>query len=309
MYNEKLKKDYLNNGIGSKNAVDFRAVANAAANMEAQFDRDLAYFTREEVIQLINSLELTNPLTVKGNLSAIRNYQIAYSSNTELEDNPIRKEEIDIVSAIRKRFYASYHDLVCAMEKVTSLTDGYPEPAALTLAWLGIPFSEACALQTNQVDLLNGVIARYPQRDIVFGSDEPEVLKVLRAYANTSKSYRTRNCTYEVYQPKNNPYFLHAMVSKGSIDKVAKPIAQSNLTSSFAKLVVKLKAQNDSANYNYTDVLRSGELYRLYVAEKNGLAVTSKINEERVCSMISGKMPYYELMYQYKKYKQAFNLH
>jgi hypothetical protein len=309
MYNEELKKDYLNNGIGSKNVVDFRAVANAAANMETEFDRDLAYFTREEVIQLINSLELTNPLTVKGYLSAIRNYQMVYSSNTELDENPIRKEEIDIVSGIKKCFYDSYHSLKCSLEKGMSFTDGYAEPAALTLAWIGIPFYEACRLQTSQVDLMNGVIARYPQRDIVFGNDEPEALKILRAYANTSKSYRTRNCTYEVYQPKNNPYFLHAMVSKGSIDKVAKPIAQSNLTSSFAKLAVKVKEQNDSVNYNYTDILRSGELHRIYVAEQNGLAVTSKINEERVCSMISGKMPYYELMYQYKKYKQAFNLH
>lgn len=309
MYNKEAKEKYLNGEIGSKNAGDFRAVANASANMEAQFDRDLAYFTREEVIQLINSLELTNPLTVKGYLSAIRNYQIMCSNDTELADNPISKEEIDIVSGIKKCFYDSYHSVKCSLEKGMSFTDGYAEPAALTLAWLGISFPEACTLQTNQVDLMNGVIARYPKRDIVFGNDEPEALKTLRTYANTSKSYRTRNCTYEVYQPKNNPYFLHAMVSKGSIDKVAKPITRSNLTSSFAKLMMKVKEQGDNVNYSYADVLRSGELYRLYVAEKNGLAVTSKINEERVCSMISGKMPYYELMYQYKKYKQAFNLH
>lgn len=309
MYNEELKKDYLNNGIGSKNVVDFCAVANAAANMEAEFGRDLAYFTREEVIQLINGLELTNPLTVKGYLSAIRNYQMVCSDNTELADNPIRKEEIDIVSGIRKCFYASYHDLVCAMEKVTSLTDGYPEPAALTLAWLGLSILEALELKSENVDLMNGVIARYPQRDIVFGSDESEALKVLRTYANTSKSYRTRNCTYEVYKQENNPYFLHTMVSKSSIDKPGKPIGRNNLTGGYSKMSQKAKELGFDFGFAYSDILRSGELYRLYVAEQNGLAVTSKINEERVCSMISGKMPYYELMYQYKKYKQAFNLH
>ena len=231
------------------------------------------------------------------------------SDDTELANNPINKEEIDIVGGIKKCFYDSYHSLKCSLKKGMSFTDGYAEPAALTLAWLGIPFSEACAMRTSQVDLLNGVIARYPKRDIVFGDDEPEALKTLRTYANTSKSYRTRNCTYEVYQPKNNPYFLRAMVSKGSIDKVAKPVTQATLATSFAKLMAKVEEQGDNAIYNYTDVLRSGELHRIYVAEQNGLAVTSKINEERVCSMISGKMPYYELMYQYKKYKQAFNLH
>ena len=86
-------------------------------------------------------------------------------------------------------------------------------------------------------------------------------------------------------------------------------MAQSNLTSGFTKMSGKAKELGYDITYVYTDILRSGELYRIYLAEKSGLAATIKTNEQRVCSMISTKMPYYDLIYEYKKYKQAFDLH
>lgn len=308
MYNPSVKEDYLKCGAGAKNSKDFRTVANQSEAMETCLEKDLAFFTRDEVIKLVNSFELTNPTTIKGYLAAIRAYQISSSPRAELTTAPISKEEIDIVTALKKHFYNSYRSVRDSLEKGVSLVDGYAEPAALTLAWLGVPFSEVCILQADHVDLLNGVIARFPNRDIIL-TEEQEALQVLRMYANTAKSYRTRNTTYEVYQPNNNPYFLHAMVPKGSIDKEAKPMAQSNLTSGFTKMSGKAKESGYDITYVYTDILRSGELYRIYLAEKSGLAATIKTNEQRVCSMISTKMPYYDLIYQYKKYKQAFNLY
>ena len=308
MYNENQKNAYLNSDLSQQGAKDFKLVASAAEEYELRFGKDLSAFTREETIAFADSFELTNPLTVKTYLNAIRNYQLFAGTPHVSLFNPIRKEEIDIAGAIKKHFYLSFEDVLSDIEKGCPIDEGYSEPAALAIAWLGVSLGNACKLKTEQIDLLNGVLKIEGRTPLSFGKDDPSVLRVLRLYRNTSKSYRVRNFPYEVFAPENNPYFLRTMLPSGAKDKEPKPIGSSTFTSNFYKMAKRAQEKGFNCKYVYSDVQRSGELHRIHLLDQSGVDVFSQLNAKQVCSMIDSKMPYYELTYQYKQYKLAFNL-
>lgn len=308
MYNENQKIAYLHSDLSQQGAKDFMIVANAAEEFEMRFGKDLSAFTRQETIAFVDSFELTNPLTVKTYLNTIRNYQLFVGNPHASLFNPIRKEEIDIAGAIKKYFYPTFDDVLADIEKGCPIDEGFSEPAALAIAWLGVSLGDACKLKAEQIDLLSGILKINGKQPMFFGKDEPTVLRVLRLYRNTSKSYRIRNTPYEVFAPENNPYFLRTMVPKGAKDKEPKPIGSSTFTSNFYKMAKRAKEKGFECKYVYSDIQRSGELRRIHLLDKSGVDVFNQLNSKKVCSLIDSKMPYYELTYQYKQYRLAFDL-
>lgn len=309
MYNEARKEAYLDSLKVQKDKSNFKTITTAAKDFEDEYGKDLAQFNRNEVIALMNAQELTNPLTIKSYLNVIRNYQIAMDEmDMELALKPVSKYDVDLASALKKHFYCSYDQLLADIEKGIAIDEGFPAPAALTLAWIGMPTPEVFDLESENVDLKSGMISRFPKRDLVFGEREPKALKVLRSYVNTTQAYRTRNSTYQVYKSKNNPYFLQNMVTKSDIDKPGKKYSKTSFSADVYNMKMRAENQGAAPNFTYRDILRSGEMHRLYLAEQKGFAVLNSFNSERVCAMVEGKIPYYEIAYQYKAYKKAFDL-
>lgn len=308
MYNENQKTAYISSLFSKQAAREFAAIANASGPFEFRFGKDLSSFNRSETIEFVNSFESTNPESIRGYLRSVRNYQIAQGALHQSLINPIRKDEIDTVSAIQKRFYISFESLLPDIEKGCPIDEGFSEPAALALAWLGIPFKEVVQLEADRIDLLNGILKRDGKPPMYFAGDEPTVLRVLRLYRNTTKSYRIKNTPYEVFEPKNNPYFLRSLVSKGAKEKEPTLLGTSNLTSGFAKMARRAKEKGYDCQFVYTDIMRSGELHRIYKLEKSGTDVFNQLNAGQVCALIDSTIPYCDIIYQYKQYRLAFNL-
>lgn len=308
MHNNDMKNFYISSLTSRQAAQEFKAIANAAEPFELRLQKDLSLFERSEIINLVNSFESTNPESIRGYLCSIRNYQIACRTLPPSVIKPINKGEIDIASAIHKKFYTSFGEVLSEIEKGCPIDEGFSEPAALALAWLGVPFKEAVQLKSEQIDLLNGILRRESKPLMYFRGDEPAALRVLRLYRNTAKAYRIKNTAYEVFEPKNNPYFLRALVSKGAKEKAAVPLRVSSFTHNFQMMSRRAKEKGFDCQFVYADIMRSGELRRIYRLEKSGTDVCSRLNMPQVLSLINSRTSFCDITYQYKQYKLAFNL-
>lgn len=77
--------------------------------------------------------------------------------------------------------------------------------------------------------------------------------------------------------------------------------------SAINKVNKKYKENGNPPKISYQNILRSGSLARLYVAEQNGLDVFSKTNEKEVEKFFY-RSDYRSIVWVYRHYKIAFNL-
>lgn len=304
------RKENYKNTLSNKTALnDFVRAAKAAAPFEEKFHKELAEFNRDEIIEMMNSLEKTGVNSLKQHLNCIAQYQqFVGVADYDVLNNPVMKEDIDLVSAIRKHFFPSFDAVLNEITKVRLLTEGYPEPPLLGLAWLGVEAKFAGQIKVEDVDLINGCLyfeGKYGREKV---SIDSSVLKVFRMFRGLAVAYRNSGKDYEV-TPEDSPYFVRGMRSKNS-KKKPKPYATSDITRMMSDL--KTEAADNGKeimDITYGNVQRSGELHRIYLLEKRGTDLNSPNGQWEACKLAHVSPNHVsELLYQYQEYKQAFNL-
>lgn len=306
MYNELRKLEYRNTLTGSEPKNEFSRICSVMQPFEELLEKDFSQFTREETIQAINSAEQTSPFVVKTYLLRARQYQIAMGELDSSLIVPIAKEEIDFVTPLRKYFFKSFADVVVEITKVRPLDGGHVEPPLLGLAWIGVEPKHAGKILASEIDLKRGVLSS-KDYNITFGNSEPEVLGVFRSFRNISKAYRSTTKSYEVH-PEDSPYFVRRMLSDNS-SKKAKPYLSTDISRIFGDLKRDAKDKGVEINLSYGDILRSGQLNRVYQKERTGDIMTSFEFKQLLCSTTGVSMSHFsDIFYQYKQYKLAFNL-
>lgn len=303
MYNEEYKKQYVDQ-LSVKTAVnEFNRIAEKSEDFESKFGKDLHDFSDEETIELLNSFCLTSPLSLKQYASCISKYQ-SWGLSKNIVRKPISKYDIDFVSAYKKSYYTSFSDLKSDLQSVIELDQGYSSVVALCFAWLGIQPADVGKVSKSDIDLKNGTLS-YKDMDKI--KIDSEILQILRSYANLTVAYRTQGQTFEVY-PLPSEYFLTRMATKNS-RKTSREVTIQDISQEISIISEKVNSKfGKEAHITYQNIQRSGEFYRLHQAEISGLNVFSKEYESEVQNFFSAKIPYYEITFMYKKYKQAFDL-
>lgn len=304
MNNEERKKQYKASLESDSARKKFETIETNFRTSEESLGKDLSEFTKTEIIQVINSLELITPETVRQYLNSIEGYQLFFNG----EAPNITRDDIDIASSIEKNYFLSFSEIITPVMSVAPPDQGFPAAAALAFAWLGIKCPGACDIKQKEVDLLRGTICH---GDIIkgFGEAEPKALAILRSYANTSIGYRRQN-------PRNgefivsfveSEYFLRpirTLNSKKEIDR----FKAKNITSAIVDARMSLRETGFQKYFSYDTVLHSGELHRVYQLEQSGVNVFAKSNTKLLCSCFASKIRDYDALFLYRKYKQAFNL-
>lgn len=304
MYNEERKLQYKNSLETEPARKKFKTIETNFCSFEEIFGKDLSEFTKEEIIQIINSLEIVMPETIRQYLNSIKGYQTFFNG----EAPTITREDIDVLSSMKNNYFLVFSDIINPVVSVAPPDQGFSASAALALAWLGIKCPEACNVKQKDVDLLRGSISH---GDCVkqFGDTEPKALSVLRSYANTSVGYRRQN-------PRNgdftvsfvdSEYFLRPIRTSNS-KKEMDHFRPNNITSFISDARLDLADQGFQKYFSYDTVLHSGELHRVHQLEQSGVDVFAKRNEQLLCSCFASKIKRYDATFLYRKYKEAFNL-
>lgn len=310
MYNEAEKLQYVEHIAGKDSKNEFVRVFKTATPFEEKLEKDLADFHRDEIIGFINELELTNPLTAKKYLSRIRQYQRDVNPTLTDNERPVTKDDIDIASAIRKHFFKSYSDMIAELQKVRPLNAGYPEPAILTFAWLGFEANDIGKLKKEDVNLLSGYVK---VQDNPFAQQielDDEMLEVLRSFDGVTTAYRDTKGTFMVHA-EDSPYFLRRMLRTDSKKKTSNPkmFTGRDVTKFINDLQKAATANQEQIGLTYTDVQRSGQFHKVYQIEQSGIDVCDYKRADILCSLTNtSETHFYDILAQYKAYKQAFDL-
>lgn len=310
MYNEAEKIKYVEQFSSKDSKNEFVRVFKAAEPFEDKLEKDLAEFHRDEIIEFANTLELTNPLTAKKYLSRIRQYQRDINPNLTDNERPVTKDDIDIVSAIRRHFFKSFSDVIAEVQKVRPLNAGYPEPVILTFAWLGFEAKDIGGIKKEDVNLISGHIK---VKDNPFSKEielDDDMLEILRSFDGITTAYRDTKGSFMVHA-ENSPYFLKRMLRADSKKQTATPkMFTGRDVTKFINDLQKTAAANQGQIYlTYTDVQRSGQFHKVYQVEQTGIDVCDYKRANILCSITNtSQTHFYDTLAQYKAYKQAFDL-
>lgn len=312
MYYENVKDDFYNSLTSDTAKDQFITVRNGAIPFERKFSKDLGYFTKSEILEYINNVASTRPATVVNYLSMIERYQRFLRTDTEQDDIPkIAKEEVDFESALQKKVFLSFSEVINPVSDVVSIYQGSPVPAALAFAWLGIPCKIAVKLKVDQVNLKAGIInaPEFGIGPISFGKDEPRALDTLRAYASMTTAYRNQNPNSRSFEVRfvESDYFLRPIRSENS-KKTATKFATTNIKGYISDAQDDLESAGFQKPITYKNVQFSGELHKAYSLEKKGIDFSDKNNEDILLSCFETRSHSYHTTFIYRKYKKAFNL-
>lgn len=312
MYYENVKDDFYNSLTSDTVKDQFITVRNGVIPFEQKFSKDLGYFTKSEILEYINNVASTRPATVVNYLSVIERYQRFLRADSEQDDIPkIAKEEVDFESALRKKIFLSFSEVINAVSDVVSIYQGSPVPASLAFAWLGVPCKMAIKLKTNHVDVKSGII-NAPELGIgpiSFGKDEPRALDTLRAYTSMVTAYRNQNPNNRSFEVQfvESDYFLRPIRSENS-KKTATKYATSNIKGFISEVQDGLESRGFQKPVTYKNVQFSGELHKAYSLERRGIDFSDKNNESIFLSCFESRSHGYNTAFIYRKYKETFNL-
>lgn len=302
---EEYKKTLTNN---AKNV--FVRVSQFAAEYEQKFCKDLAEFSKPEIIEFVNSRSFFRPEPLRVYLNSIRSYQ-EYCAGANAIVPIVYQEDIDVEEAMRTSLFSTFSEIANLLADAIGLDQLHVTPPALALAWVGLSIDQTLKLKQNEVDLRNGVIDLGGKDVFDLTGDNAKALSVLRMYANTSKGYRNQNPANGNFEVSfvESDFFLRPTRTKNSRKKV-NCFTRSNLVGSILFDTVNIP----NKSFTYADIQFSGELRRAYLKEKSDPNLDfvsrqrSKRDDELLLSCFSSTMSAADARFLYRNYKKAFNL-
>lgn len=292
MYNEAQKLAFIDTISHTSGRNACKSIFRNSEKFEAANGADIGFFSREQLVDFLNSVKLLSLTTSREYISYLGRYR-AWCKNDDPFD--ITKDDIDFEKSIRESFFKNPTDLIHEV-KLGLSPDRDPYPAVgLYLAWVGLSADEAAKLTNSQIDLDAGVITNDSGSIIVDKIDE-EILVLLREFKDDA---------YKSLVPvQNTNRFIHKRASK--ISKINE-VTKDSLFRAIGEFKVYIEQLIPESRATYQNVLRSGRLYRLYQAELSGLDISPK-NKKIINSILCSKGDIFDNLFQYRKYKEAFGL-
>lgn len=301
MYNPEIKERFLSKYQG------WTKMGTHLDMIEEYTDRDIAEVSAIEAITAINRLEIYELNTIETAISLGKNY-VEWCRDDQVFENfcggflEISSKDYDPTHHMARMFFRDEGDFLRSLRKVRMFDEGYPEVVAMALTWLGLGYTEICSLKDHHVDLEARKI--YSDKgDLLVSDFSDDIHSLLTQFVKCNFASRS---AYNVVKDKSLDVFLKRMCSPTS-DKMGTPIRPRQLTNLVNKMNMQYEALDYPPRFTMQNVQRSGALYRLWIAEQNGLNIFAKENEQEVCR-IYGSKKYRSIVWQYKYYKKAFNL-
>ena len=282
MYNENIKLQFMST-LKDSYANDFRLLFGRSEPFESKFDKDIAWFSVEEIGSFFEAGGLIEPSNLRTQLGMLATYGDWHMKEVATPPHHFRDyhvEDFPYAKLFKPLVIETPEKLCTKIQMVYTIDSGQPAMAALCLAWLGIDCGDAIKLTNDQVDTMNGQIIS-PTGEVLVASMPECIRKMLNVYRKTRSAERVQNRTFTVYVDDIG-FFIKRMLSANS-SKAGKPITKSQITTAIAILRDKYNGTTgNDQTLNYGNVQRSGGFYRLHRMELAGVDVRSVKNADKV---------------------------
>ena len=299
MYNEEYKLSFLASTevvAGEKNIKSFFKQVEEAENEK---QKDIAAFSKEELIDYFEHSGLFNPSSVVERLRFLRRYRIWYNDHvghceiSYLPDAVINA--IDFRACIEEYFFFDPDELLDTLEDQSDiyyLTD----ICTYILAWHQIELSKAVKLKKTDFSFSSHEATIHVNDKIVQITHQRSV-DILKHYHAIDSIIRQFAVNQSVYVEDNNVYFIRAFKAEPS-GKVA-PMETAAVRQ---RCKDRAKLRN-SRLIDYRNVAQSGEMFKLFQAKQNGediIALLQKMHPSFSKSKIKNRVQLYN---QYEEVK------
>lgn len=301
MFNKELKEAYIATRKGSV-AESYIGIFKKSQPMEELLQKDMAEFSLEEFTQFMNQHNWGEPDAVRSRQGLMAVYADWFCEQKGISGHEIRS--YDLTTAPYAKHFStliikSPEELINKILQIYDVDSGQPAIAGMCLAWLGLPIKDVVQLRKEQVDTRYGKI--YDATGNIVVQHMPEVIReVLDVYGKTYQATRTQNQTFTVYADDLG-YFIKRMRTLNS-QKPKVPVSTTHLSgwiTEFRNLYVT-RFGVDAPELSFTNVQRSGNLYRLHAMAKSGVDVRDVKNADKVRLCLGSSKRYHKdnmLMY------------
>lgn len=311
MYNQEIKERFLEeyDNVAAKK----RFLTGLFSNLESceeNAQKDIAEMNRDEVVDTIETLS-AEISTVQQILSILRKYVSWCKSNMvfpKVSDDllELTAKDFDFADALEKSLFRNEFDFLTTLKSVREFNEGYPEPPALCLAWLGLKTKEILALTDDDVDMEKQTIT--VDNQVVVAGFPDAIAEVLQQYIGCKVSERDHRTGWrQVIKDYSTGMFLKKMLPRGN-KEFGKPYGYSQITAAVSKLNARLVEDGKPGRLKFDNVWNSGRYYKLWETEQSGIDVTKPANRPIVEEILRSSKSYYNAIRMYKAYKKAFDL-
>ena len=270
------------------------------AFVEECAEGDVTKITRELVIDYFNRGNWKDLQAVRNALAMIERYlNFADLENVIVT---IKDDDINLADSYRNGLFAKYEDVYHFISKYRSVDDGYNVFPFSIFAWLGVPLREVGNVQKENVDLDNKCmfIESVGTRHL-----DDVMVSILKRYLATSPHQRENR---KWYVPTfKTGRFLLKMIPKNQ-ENVSLEIEKKDVHNAFTDI----RLLSGQEQFSYKEIALSGNLYRMYLLECNGLDIYDIKNFPQIKKAFGlddkTHKRHKDLIRQYDVYKQVFNL-
>lgn len=308
VYNKEIKEQYLETLNGRVRNIRAQRFEVLEALYEAPLHCDILEVSKEDFVPRFNQEKWADVNSVRGSIAIIRSYNDwAHRTGqrfnfTDMIDSFDFRKDVDYTPSIAEIIQPSPEALLKFITKVYDLSEGFEVVPALIFAWLGFDIQDATKIKNNQIDF--GTKILYNMDGSIYQYKIPECFwEALQLYAKTNVATRATSGEYQVFA-ENVGFFIKKMIPRKSTKDGYYENGQ--ITGSISKFRSRYQEMyHEVPHINYTSIMRSGVLYRLYELESSGVDLYAKASRPQVDAIIGNKI-FMDAMTIYEAYRRVY---
>lgn len=313
MYNEEVKRKFLEWYYqGHFSQPQHEKWFNDIEEFERKVGKDLSEFDDKEALECLTSIKFMSSGYAQAMLSFLKAYTKwceSYGAFSSRKNgiSALHGGGISLSGGFSNAYLKDEPEFLQALRMVHEFDNGYPDIPYLVFAWLGLNKEYAVSVRESDVDLEDRVIYG-PDGSICAMGFSDEIRDVLREFKNCKVATRgTGRGPRTVYKDMSVDVFIKRFEKHGS-DKFGTPYTCEQIEAQFRQARTAAGTNEATEKLSFKRVRKSGIFNRLYQVERSGVDVTDTKNKPVVLSIIDGVAAYYDLLKDYKAFKEAFNL-
>lgn len=305
MYNQEIKERFLSTSTQNENR---RRFLNKMGLAEDFFGIDICQMTRSQAIEAVQMMNTYDLGTYDNFIATSKAYGKWCYDNGFFSDAPfgilgISALDINPQDFIRSYIFLTENELVDSIREIVPIYEGYVEVVACIFAWLGI--DDPLSIHDSDVFIEGRKIVK--NGTVIVDGFSDFVSDFLVQYKRLKESTRENGTTtYTVVKDNSYDTFIKQFCSVRSA-KFGKKMDIRVIQTAINKMNRKYEEKGNVPKLTYRNILKSGSLARLYVAEKNGLDLFNRENKDAV-ERFFYRSDYRSIIWLYRHYKIAFGL-
>ena len=161
MYNEQLKWEFINSIPTESTKVKAKTVFYSSFKVEQEYNKDVIFFTKEELIHLFEQMSWTSQNVFSGNKNIIARY-ITFCSQKKIISNDayqnivsLKSAEVNNTASCLNKYYKNFNEVVTALNKIFNSETDYNllrMKCICGLLWYGVPVSDVTTLTSANIN-------------------------------------------------------------------------------------------------------------------------------------------------------------